>query len=83
MLLCHVALNGIDHHRRVTHVGGVTNGSLVWLAGGKAARHLVWLLAAEWQLLKVQRSVASQDHERQVSAAAVIGLGNLTDSTQP
>jgi hypothetical protein len=40
-------------------------------------------IAAEWPLPKVQRSVASQDDEWQVSAAAVIGLQNLTGSSQP
>jgi hypothetical protein len=40
-------------------------------------------IAAERPLLKVQRSVASQDYEWQVSAAAVIGLQNLTGCSQP
>jgi hypothetical protein len=43
----------------------------------------VWRIAAKWPLLKVQRSVASQDHEWQVSAAAVIGQQNLTGCSQP
>jgi hypothetical protein len=40
-------------------------------------------IAAEWPLLKVQRSVASHDDEWQVPAAAVIGLQNLTGCSQP
>jgi hypothetical protein len=40
-------------------------------------------IAAEWPLLKVQRSVASQDDEWQVPAAAVIGLQKLTGCSQP
>jgi hypothetical protein len=44
---------------------------------------LVRAIAGEWPLLKVQRSVASQDDEWQVSAADVIGLQNLTDCSQP
>lgn len=46
-------------------------------------RYLVRPIAVEWPLLKVQRSVASQDNEWQVSAADVIGLQNLTDCSQP
>lgn len=52
-----------------------------WRVG--VARHLVRPIAAEWPLLKLQRSVASQGDERQVSAAAFIGLQNLTDCSQP
>jgi hypothetical protein len=40
-------------------------------------------IAAEWPLLKVQRSVASQDNEWRVPAAAVIGLQNLAGCSQP
>ncbi len=40
-------------------------------------------IAAEWPLLKVQRSGASQDDEWQVLAAAVIGLQTLTSCSQP
>jgi hypothetical protein len=40
-------------------------------------------IAAEWPLLKVLRSVASQDDEWQVSALAVIRLQNLTGCSQP
>lgn len=62
---------------------------LIWFAKSQSswrvgvARHLLWPIAAEWPLLKVQRSVASQDDEWQVPAAAVIGLQNLTGSSQP
>jgi hypothetical protein len=52
-----------------------------WRVG--VARHLLRPIAAERLLLKVQRSVASQDYEWQVSAAAVIGLQNLTGCSQP
>ena len=47
------------------------------------ARHLVSPIGAEWPLLRVQRLVASQNDERQVSAAAVVGLQNLTGCSQP
>jgi hypothetical protein len=40
-------------------------------------------IGAEWPLLRVQRSVASQNDERQVSASAVTGLQNLTGRSQP
>jgi hypothetical protein len=40
-------------------------------------------IAVEWPLPKVQGSVASQDDEWQVPAAAVIELQNLTGSNQP
>lgn len=40
-------------------------------------------ISAEWPLLKVQRSVASQDPDWQVSAAAVIRVQNLTGCSQP
>jgi hypothetical protein len=39
-------------------------------------------ITVERPLLKVQRSVASQDDEWQVPAAAVIGPGNLTGCSQ-
>lgn len=54
---------------------------VAWREG--VTRHLVRPFAAEWPLLKVQRSVASQDDEWQVSAAAVIGQQNLAGGTQP
>ena len=64
---------------------------LVWVAKSRSrspwreevARHLVRSRAAEWPLLKVQRSVVSQDDEWQVLAAAVIGLQNLAGCSQP
>ncbi len=40
-------------------------------------------IAAERPLLKVQRSIASQDDEWQVPAVAVICLQNLTGCSQP
>jgi len=40
-------------------------------------------VVAEWPLLKLQRSIASQDDEWQASAAAVTGLQNLTGCSQP
>ena len=40
------------------------------------------LIAVEWPLLKVQQSVASQNDEWQVPAAAVLGLQNLTGRSQ-
>lgn len=43
----------------------------------------MWLIAAEWPLLTVQRSVASQEDEWQVSASTVIELQNLTGCSQP
>ena len=43
----------------------------LWWEG--VARHVVRPVAAEWPLLKVQRSVASQGDEWQVSAAASLG----------
>jgi hypothetical protein len=51
-----------------------------WREG--VARHLAQPIAAEWPLLKVQRSVASQGDEWQVTAAAVIRLQNLTGCSQ-
>jgi hypothetical protein len=59
-----------------------TNFSFVRL-GGRSARHLERHVAVEWPLLKVQRTLATQDDECQVSAAAVIGLQNLTGCSQP
>ena len=50
---------------------------------GVVARHLLRPIAAEWPLLKVQRSFASQDYEWQVPAAAAVGLQNLTGCSQP
>lgn len=38
---------------------------------------------SEWPLLKVQRSVTSQDNEWLVPAAAFIGRQNLTGRSQP
>lgn len=38
---------------------------------------------AEWPLLKVRRSVATQDPESKVSVAAIHGLIHLTDCNQP
>lgn len=49
---------------------------------GGVVRPLVWPIAVERPLLKVQRSVASQNDEWQVPAAAVIGPQNLTGCTQ-
>jgi hypothetical protein len=43
----------------------------------------VWPIAAEWLLLRVQRSAALQDDEWQFPAAAVIGLQKLAGSNQP
>lgn len=44
---------------------------LPWWEGD--TQHLLRPIAAEWQLLKVQRSVATQDYEWKGTAAAVIG----------
>ena len=60
---------------------GVSKSRSPWWEG--VARHLVRPIAAEWPQPKVQRSVASQDDEWQVSTAAVIGLQNLTGCSQP
>lgn len=51
--------------------------------GAGVARHIVRPIAFERLLLKVQRSVASQNSEWQVSATAVIRLQNLTGWSQP
>lgn len=61
----------------------------IWVAKSRppwwegVARRLLRPIAAEWQQQKVQGSVASQDDEWQVTAAAVVGLRNLTGSNQP
>jgi hypothetical protein len=49
----------------------------------KSAPHRERHVAVEWQLLKVQRTLAWQDGKCQVPAAAVIGLQNLTGLSQP
>ncbi|MBP6627575.1 MAG: hypothetical protein KA187_09205 [Arenimonas sp.] len=49
---------------------------------GRSRSALVWPIAVEWPLLKVQRSVASRDDELQVPAPAVIGPQNLTGCSQ-
>jgi hypothetical protein len=60
----------------------------VWVAKsrspwrGGVVRPLAWPIVVEWPLLRVQRSVASQDDEWQVPTAAVIGPQNLTDCSQ-
>lgn len=43
----------------------------------------MWPIAAEWLLLRVQRSAALQDDEWQFPAAAVIGLQKLAGGNQP
>ena len=54
---------------------------LPWREG--VARQLVRPIAVEWPLLQMQRSVASQDDEWQVPAAADIGLQDLAGCSQP
>ncbi len=49
---------------------------------GGVVRPLVWPVVVEWPLLKVQRSVASQGHEWQVPAEAVVGPQNRTGRSQ-
>ena len=49
----------------------------------KSALHRERPIAVEWPLMQMQRSVASQDDEWHVPAAAVIGLHNLTGGSQP
>lgn len=49
----------------------------------KSALHRERHVAVEWQLLKVQRTLALQDDKCQVPTAAVIGLQNLTGCIQP
>ena len=66
-------------HRRGIATGRKKSSSL-WRAG--VDRHFVRPMAAEWRLLHVQRSVASQDDEWQGSAAAVVSVQNLTDCSQ-
>jgi hypothetical protein len=60
---------------------GVAKSWSPWLEG--IARHLVWPITAEWLLVTVQRSAASQDDEWQIPVAAVTGLQNLTGCFQP
>ena len=65
-----------------------TSSRLHWFAKsrstsrGGVVRLLVWSIAIEWPLLKVQRSVASQDDEWQVPVVAVFGPQNLTGCSQ-
>jgi Putative transposase len=59
---------------------GVAKSRSPWRGG--VVRRLVWPVAVEWPLPKVQRSVALQDDEWQVPAAAVIEPQNLTGSSQ-
>lgn len=51
-----------------------------WRVG--VARHVVRPIAVKRPLQKVQRSIAAQDDEWQVPAAAVIRLQNLTGCSQ-
>jgi hypothetical protein len=62
------------------HTASVAKSRSPWRGG--VVRPLVWPIAVEWPLLEVQRSVASQDDEWQVPAAAVIGPQNLTGCSQ-
>lgn len=61
---------------------GFTHFSLFRLAGGRSTRHLERHVDVEWPVLKVQRTLASQDGECQVPAAAAIGLQNLSGCSQ-
>jgi len=64
------------------------HGWQVWVAKSRSPWRrgvvlpLVWPIAVEWLLLKVQRSVASQEDEWQVSAGAVVGPQDLTGCSQ-
>jgi hypothetical protein len=68
----------INQHTATIDTGDGTN----WRVGFGVVRPLVWLIAVEWPLLKVQRSLASQNHEWQVPAEAVVGPQNLTGCSQ-
>lgn len=66
---------------RIERLLRVAKSRLPWREG--VARYLVRPIAAEWPLLKMQRPVASQGDEWQVSVEAVIGLQTLTGCKQP